>query len=91
MGGEALDPVKALCPSVGECQDRKAGVDELVCRKRRDGMGGFSLEMDPKLGQLLGLLSLSLFFIFVPAVLLDRNKFLVRVFDCQMATTSLHF
>jgi hypothetical protein len=23
MGGEALGPVKALCPSVGECQARK--------------------------------------------------------------------
>jgi len=26
MGGEALGPVKALCPSIGECLDRKAGV-----------------------------------------------------------------
>ena len=25
-GGEALGPVKALCPCVGECQGRKAGV-----------------------------------------------------------------
>ena len=22
MGGEALGPVKALCPSIGECQDQ---------------------------------------------------------------------
>jgi hypothetical protein len=29
MGGEALGPVKARCPSVGECQDRKAGVGGL--------------------------------------------------------------
>jgi hypothetical protein len=26
MGGEALGLVEALCPSVGECQNRKAGV-----------------------------------------------------------------
>jgi hypothetical protein len=26
MGGEALGPVKAGCPSVGECQGGKAGV-----------------------------------------------------------------
>jgi hypothetical protein len=26
MGGEALDPVKAQCPSVGECQGGEAGV-----------------------------------------------------------------
>jgi hypothetical protein len=25
-GGEALGPVKALCPSVGECQGQEAGV-----------------------------------------------------------------
>jgi hypothetical protein len=30
MRGEALGLVKALCPSVGECQDRKAGVGELM-------------------------------------------------------------
>jgi hypothetical protein len=23
MGGEALGPVKALCPSIGECQDHE--------------------------------------------------------------------
>jgi hypothetical protein len=23
MGGKALGPVKALCPSIGECQDQK--------------------------------------------------------------------
>jgi hypothetical protein len=32
MGGVALDPVKALCPSVGECQGQEAGVSGLVCR-----------------------------------------------------------
>ena len=26
MGGEALGPVKAPCPSVGECQGQEAGV-----------------------------------------------------------------
>ena len=26
MGGEALGPVKVLCPSIGECQDQEAGV-----------------------------------------------------------------
>ena len=26
MGGEALGPVKAQCPSIGECQDGKAEV-----------------------------------------------------------------
>ena len=36
MGGEALGPVKARCPSIGECQDRGSGVGGLVSR----GMGG---------------------------------------------------
>ena len=26
MGGKVLGPVKALCPSVGECKDRENGV-----------------------------------------------------------------
>jgi hypothetical protein len=26
MGGEALGPVKALCPSIGECQGQEVGV-----------------------------------------------------------------
>ena len=30
VGGEALDPVKVLCPSIGECQE--AGVGGLVSR-----------------------------------------------------------
>ncbi|KRY62123.1 hypothetical protein T4D_1585 [Trichinella pseudospiralis] len=25
MGGEALGPVKALCPSIGECQGQERG------------------------------------------------------------------
>jgi hypothetical protein len=36
VGGEALGSVKVLCPSVGECQDREAGVGRLVSR----GKGG---------------------------------------------------
>ena len=32
MGRETLGPVKALCPSVGECQGREAGVGGLVSR-----------------------------------------------------------
>jgi hypothetical protein len=33
--------VKAQCPSVGEFQDREAGVGRLVSRGRGDGIGGF--------------------------------------------------
>jgi hypothetical protein len=29
VGGEALGPVKVLCPSVGECQGQKTGVGGL--------------------------------------------------------------
>jgi hypothetical protein len=42
------------------------------------------------LGLSLDLLSLCLFSIFVSTVHLDRNKLWVRVFDCGMATSSLH-
>jgi hypothetical protein len=35
MGKEALDPVKALCASIWECQGQEAGVIGLV----RKGMG----------------------------------------------------
>ena len=41
MGKEALGPGKALCPSVGECQDREVGVGGLVIRRREDGIGVF--------------------------------------------------
>ena len=41
MGGEALGPVKALCPSVGECQGQEAGVGGLVSRGSWEGIGGF--------------------------------------------------
>jgi hypothetical protein len=30
VGGEVLGPVKARCPSVGECQGREVGVGGLV-------------------------------------------------------------
>jgi hypothetical protein len=41
MGGEALGPLKALSPSLGECQDREAGVSGLVSKGRVDGMEVF--------------------------------------------------
>jgi hypothetical protein len=37
MGGEALGPVKALCPSIGECQGQETGVDRLGSRGERIG------------------------------------------------------
>jgi hypothetical protein len=37
MGGEALGPVKVLCPSVGEFQGQEAGVGGLVSRQSRKG------------------------------------------------------
>ena len=40
MGGEALGPVKALCPSVGECQSQEVEVGGLVSRGRGMGIGG---------------------------------------------------
>jgi hypothetical protein len=33
MGGEALGPVKVLCPSIGECQGQKAEMGGLVNRE----------------------------------------------------------
>ena len=44
MQGETLGPEKARCPSVGECQDREAGVGGLVSRRKEDGIGGFQRE-----------------------------------------------
>jgi hypothetical protein len=41
MEGEALDPVKAQCPSVEQCQDRKMGVGGLVSRVRGERDRGF--------------------------------------------------
>ena len=37
----ALGPVKAVFPSVGECQDQEVGVGGLVSRGRGDRIGGF--------------------------------------------------
>jgi hypothetical protein len=46
MGGEALGPEKAQCPSVGECQDREVGVCGLVSRGEEERSRG-SLEGKP--------------------------------------------
>jgi hypothetical protein len=40
MGGEALGPVTAMCPSVGEFPDHKARVGGLVSRRRVEGIRG---------------------------------------------------
>jgi hypothetical protein len=42
--GEALGPMKALGPSIGECQVQEAGVSELVSKGRKEGMGVFRRE-----------------------------------------------
>jgi hypothetical protein len=42
MGGEALGPVKVLCPSMVKCQNQEAGVDKLVSRGRQEEIEGFS-------------------------------------------------
>ena len=44
MGGEALGPIKVLCPSIGECQGQDAGVGGLGSRGREEGIGGFQRE-----------------------------------------------
>jgi hypothetical protein len=41
MGGEALGPVKVLCPSIRECQGQEVGVGGSVSRGRRKGIGDF--------------------------------------------------
>jgi hypothetical protein len=41
MGGEALGPVKVLCPSIGECQGQKAGVGGSGSRGGGGGDKGF--------------------------------------------------
>jgi hypothetical protein len=41
MGGEIPAPVKVLCPSLGEFQDRDAGVGRLVSRGRGNGIWVF--------------------------------------------------
>jgi hypothetical protein len=49
MGGEALGPVKVLCPSVGECQGQEVGASGLVSRGRGFSEGkpgkGITFEM----------------------------------------------
>jgi hypothetical protein len=42
MGGEALGPVKVLCPSIGECWDRETGVGGLMSRGREEVIRGVS-------------------------------------------------
>jgi hypothetical protein len=42
MGGEAIVPVKILCPSIGDCQGQEAGVGRLVSSSRGKGIRGFS-------------------------------------------------
>jgi hypothetical protein len=44
MGGEALGPVKVLCPSLGKFQGQEAGVGELGSRGKEKGIGGFQSE-----------------------------------------------
>ena len=41
MRGEALDPVKALCPSVEEFQGQEVGVCELMSRGMGEDIAGF--------------------------------------------------
>ena len=37
MGGEALGPLKGLCPNIVECQSQEAGVSGLVSTHREWG------------------------------------------------------
>jgi hypothetical protein len=39
LGGEALGPVKALRPSIGECQGQEAREGGLMSRGRGEGEG----------------------------------------------------
>jgi hypothetical protein len=39
MEGEALGPVKVLCPNIGKCQGQEAGVCRLVSRMMGQGIG----------------------------------------------------
>jgi hypothetical protein len=41
MGGEALGPVKVLCPSIKDYQGQEVGVGRLVSRGRERGAGVF--------------------------------------------------
>jgi hypothetical protein len=40
MGGEAIGPVKAQFPNVGECQGQEVGVSRVVSRGRGEGVEG---------------------------------------------------
>jgi hypothetical protein len=44
MRGEALSPVKSLCPSIGECQGQEVEMGELVSMGWEKGIGGFRRE-----------------------------------------------
>jgi hypothetical protein len=39
MEGNALGPVKVLCPSIGKCQGQEAWVGRFVSRERGEVMG----------------------------------------------------
>jgi hypothetical protein len=41
MGGEALGPVKVICPSIGDCQGQEKGVGGLVSKGMGERIGGF--------------------------------------------------
>jgi hypothetical protein len=41
MGGEALGPMKVLCPSIGEFLGQEAGVGGLGTRGSRERIGDF--------------------------------------------------
>jgi hypothetical protein len=41
MGGEALGPVKVLCPTIGECLSQESGVVELGSWVRGEKIGDF--------------------------------------------------
>ena len=51
--GEALGPVKALCPSVGECQGQEAGVGVLVSRGSGDRIGEGVFRGETKKGDII--------------------------------------
>jgi hypothetical protein len=44
MGGEVLGPLKALCPSVRECQGQGVGVGGYMSRWIGEGLGCFGRE-----------------------------------------------
>jgi hypothetical protein len=49
MGGEALGPVKVLCPSIGECLNQEAGVGGLGSRAWGEDRGF----LEGKLGKVI--------------------------------------